>query len=152
MKKLIFSFALVLILASLNVNAQDADKVKGYWLTEEGTSQIYIYKATNGSYYGKIVWLEEPNEFGAPKKDKDNPDEKLKERPLLDLILLHSFEYNEKDKEWEDGTIYDAKSGKTYDCYMWFEDGNEKELKIKGYLLGMKFIGRETTWLREAKR
>ena len=149
MKKLIFSFALIFIAASLNLKAQDADKVKGYWLTDEGTSQIYIFKAKNGSYYGKIVWLDEPNEFGAPKKDKENPDDKLKDRPLLDLLLLTSFEYDAKDEEWVEGVIYDAKSGKTYDCYMWFEDGNEKELKIKGFLMGMRFIGKETTWTRE---
>lgn len=151
MKKLLAGFVLIVIASTFLMQAQDAaDKVKGYWLTEEGTSQIYIYKAKNGNYYGKICWLDEPNEFGAPKKDKENPDEKLRDRPLMDLLLLTSFEYDKHKKEWKNGSIYDAKSGKTYDCYMWFENGNEQELKIKGFLMGMRFIGRETTWKREA--
>lgn len=147
MKKLLFGFAFI-FMASL-VYSQDADKVKGYWLTEKGTSQVWIYKAKNGNYYGKLVWLEEPHENGAPKKDKENPDEKLKERPLLDLLLLRSFEFDSKDEEWENGTIYDPESGKTYDCYMWFENGDYEVLKIKGYVMGMRFMGRETTWRRE---
>ena len=151
MKKLLFILSLVLVTAS--VYCQSSDKIKGYWLTEKGTSQVQIYKATNGKYYGKIVWLEEPNENGAPKKDKENPDEKLKNRPLLELLLLKSFQFDNDDNEWESGTIYDPESGKTYDCYMWFEDGNHNQLKIKGFVLGMRFIGRETTWMREpAKR
>lgn len=148
MKKLLLSLALFIF--TLTVFAQKADEVRGYWLTEEGTSQIYIYKATDGKYYGKICWLDEPNEFGAPKKDKENPDEKLKERPLLDLLMLKSFEFNDKDKEWKNGSIYDPKSGKTYDCYMWFEDGDFDNLKIKGFVMGMRFMGKETNWKREA--
>lgn len=151
MKKLLFTFAFIM-LANMAF-CQNADKVKGYWITEKGTSQVWIYKAKNGDYYGKIVWLEEPNEDGAPKKDKENPDDDLKDRPLLDLLLLRGFEYDNDDMEWENGTIYDPESGKTYDCYMWFEDGDYNNLKIKGFVMGMRFIGRETTWRREpAKR
>jgi uncharacterized protein (DUF2147 family) len=150
MKKLLFLLAFVLL--GLNAYSQDADKVRGYWLTEKGTSQIWIYRAKNGDYYGKIVWLEEPNENGAPKKDKENPDEKLRDKTLLDLLILKGFEFDEKDKEWENGTIYDPENGKTYDCYMWFEDGNYNELKIKGFVMGMRFMGRETTWTRESSK
>jgi uncharacterized protein (DUF2147 family) len=150
MKKLLLS--LTILFFTLAIFAQDADKVRGYWLTEEGTSQIYIYKATDGKYYGKICWLDEPNEFGAPKKDKENPDDKLKERPLLDLLMLRSFEFNDNDKEWRNGSIYDPKSGKTYDCYMWFEGNDFENLKIKGFVMGMRFLGRETSWKREADK
>lgn len=147
MKKLLFILTLSFFLSA--AYSQDADKIKGHWLTEKGTSQIYIYKATNGKYFGKIDWIEEPNEFGAPKKDKENPDEKLKNRPLLGLLLLNNFEYDSKDKEWENGTIYDPDNGKTYDCYMWFENGDYNTLKIKGFVMGMRFLGRETTWKSE---
>ncbi|MCK4919643.1 MAG: DUF2147 domain-containing protein [Bacteroidales bacterium] len=152
MKKLIFSFALVLIITSLNVNAQDADKIKGYWLTEEGKAQIYVYKAKNGSYYGKISWLRDPNEFGAPKKDKDNPDESLRERPLMDLLILRSIEYDAKKNEWNGGTIYNSKGGKTYDAYLWFEEGNNDVLQMKGHIPGIRFLGKESSWTREEKR
>ncbi len=147
MKKLLFTLSFFFLFVTLY--SQSADKVRGYWLTEKGSSQVWIYKAKNGKYYGKLVWLEEPYENGAPKKDKENPDEDLRDRPLLELLLLKGFEYNSKEKEWENGTIYDPESGKTYDAFMWFENGDYGTLKIKGYVMGMRFMGRETAWTRE---
>ncbi|MBN2214986.1 MAG: DUF2147 domain-containing protein [Bacteroidales bacterium] len=144
MKKLMLLLVLAL-LAKVNVNAQ-SDDVIGIWLTYEEKSQIRIFKATNGKYYGKIAWLkEDPQE-----KDSNNPDLSLRDRPLMELIILNGFSYNEDKNQWEGGTIYDPKNGKTYDCYMWFEEDKQK-LQIKGYVLGMKFIGRTTTWKREEK-
>ncbi len=149
MKKLIF-FLAFLFLASAFLFAQ-ADKVVGFWLTEEGTSQVEIYKGTDGKYYGKITWLEEPNEDGKPKIDDENPDPKLQKRPIMGLTLLQGFIYDKKDNEWADGTIYDPKSGKTYDCYMWFEE-DDSVLRIKGFVMGMRFIGRTSAWKRENDR
>ncbi len=147
MKRLLTLFIAVLILSlSSNLMAQ-ADKVVGTWLTQEGKSKVRIYKAKNGKYYGKIVWLKEPLENGKPKVDKDNPDDALKSRPLLELLLLKSFEYDEDDKEWADGKIYDPKEGKTYSCYMWFEDNNFKKLHVKGFI-GFALIGREVEWTK----
>ncbi|MBN2349547.1 MAG: DUF2147 domain-containing protein [Bacteroidales bacterium] len=145
MKKLFFFFGLFLF-TGLHVFSQ-SDKVLGYWLTEKGTSQIKIFKATNGKYYGEVSWLKEDPE----KKDIHNPDEKLRDVKLLGLRILKSFNYEESKKQWNEGTIYDPDNGKTYDCYMWFED-DINVLKIKGYVLGMKFLGRETTWTREDPR
>jgi len=150
MKKLL----IITVLATFTLAgfSQDASKVTGHWLTEKGTSQIYVYKASNGKYYGRISWLSEPNLNGAPKKDTNNPDPSLQNKPLLKLIILKGFEYNPDDQDWEGGTIYDPDNGKTYDAYMWFEDGNYNILKLKGYVLGMRFLGRETTWKREPAR
>jgi len=106
----------ILVIAIPQTFAQ-ADRVVGYWLTGEGDSQVRIFKATNGKYYGQ----------------------------------LSSFEYDAKDKEWQNGSIYDPKSGKTYDCYMWFEGNNYNTLYIKGFVMGIRFLGRETQWTKEAK-
>jgi uncharacterized protein (DUF2147 family) len=150
MKKLFLLLALTLI-GTAWLSAQ-ADKVVGFWLTGEGTSQVQIYKGSDGKYYGKISWLEEPNEDGKPKVDSENPDPALKNRPILGLPLLQGFEYDKKDKEWKNGSIYDPDNGKTYDCYMWFEDGDHSTLQIKGFVMGMRFLGRTTAWKRENDR
>jgi len=132
-----------------NLVAQEADKIEGYWLTQDGDSQVKIFKAKNGKYYGDIRWLEEPNEDdGTPKLDKNNQNEELKDRPILGLQILKSFEYDQDDKEWVDGTIYDPKNGKTYSCYMWFEDNDYKTLHVKGFI-GVSLLGREVEWTRE---
>ncbi|MFW5707377.1 MAG: DUF2147 domain-containing protein [Bacteroidota bacterium] len=139
--------AAMLLMASFQLKAQ-ADKVVGIWLTEKKNSQVEIYKTPQGTYEGKLVWLKEPLEDdGTPKKDKENPEPALRSKPLKGLIMLEGFTYDRDSKEWTDGTIYDPESGSTYTAYMWFDDNNT--LKIKGYVMGMRFLGRSTTWTRE---
>lgn len=142
MKKLMVLLSLI-IFARFAGYAQ-SDDVAGIWITDEDKSQVRIFKATNGKFYGKIEWLKEDKD----KKDIENPDVSLRDQPLLGLTILKGFSYNSVKKQWSGGTIYDPKNGKTYDCYMWFDEDTQK-LQIKGYVLGMKFIGRETTWKRE---
>ncbi len=137
---------------TLSLYSQNDDQINGYWLTEKGTSQVHVYKARNGDYYGRIEWLSVPNENGGPKKDNKNPDLSLREKPLMNLIILKGFHYNPEENTWEDGTIYDPESGKTYDAYMWFENEDFNLLKLKGYVLGMRFLGRETFWRKEEPR
>jgi uncharacterized protein (DUF2147 family) len=150
MKKVFLFFAFLLFTVFL-VAAQ-ADRVLGFWLTEEKDAQVEITKRSNGKYYGTIIWLDEPFEDdGSPKVDDENPDTKLQNRPILGLQLLKDFVFDREDEEWEDGTIYDPDSGNTYDCYMWFED-EPNVLYIKGYVLGMKFIGRRTHWVKESTK
>ena len=143
---LIISFFILELL-----NAQDPNKIVGFWLTQEGDSQVKIFKATNGKYYGKIVWLDEPFEDdGSPKVDDENPDEKLQSRPIMNLLLLKSFKYDEKNDEWNDGTIYDPKTGNTYKCYIWFEE-DPNILHVKGYI-GVSVLGRKVEWTKESKQ
>ncbi|MBW6480455.1 MAG: DUF2147 domain-containing protein [Bacteroidales bacterium] len=144
--KIIFTFLLIAFFA---VNAySQADRVVGIWLTEKKTSQVEIYKNSAGKYEGKLVWLDEPlDENGRPKTDKDNPEPSLRSRPLKGIKLLKDFDWDAKAKEWKNGTIYDPENGKTYDAYMWLDDNNT--LKIKGFVMGMRFMGRSTAWTRE---
>jgi uncharacterized protein (DUF2147 family) len=140
---------LFMVFGALQLQAQ-ADRVVGFWLTEKKTSQVEIFKSPSGTYEGKLVWLDEPNdENGQVKKDKDNPNAALRSRPLKGVLLLKDFKYDASSKEWKGGTIYDPENGKTYDAFMWFDDNNT--LKIKGFVLGMRFMGRSTTWSREAQ-
>jgi len=142
----------VFLLASFSLSAQ-ADRIVGFWLSEDEDAQIKIFKATNGKYYGKIVWLDEPLEDDGvtPKVDDENPDVSLQDRPIMGLQLLNAFQYDSKDKEWEGGTIYDPDNGKTYSCYMWFDEDPNK-LNIKGFVMGMRFVGRRTIWTKETKQ
>lgn len=78
-----------------------------------------------------------------PKQIKIIPTLKLRSRPDLGLELLKGFTY-EGDNLYDDGTIYDPKSGKTYSCKMTIE-GNS--LKIRGYI-GISLFGRTETWTK----
>jgi uncharacterized protein (DUF2147 family) len=125
-----------------------ADDVLGVWLNEDKDAHIQIYKEGD-KYFGKIIWLKEPidPDTGKPKVDDKNDDPKLQNRPIMGLLLLKDFVFD-GDDEWEDGEIYDPKSGNTYSCYMEFEDEDNKDLlKIRGYI-GFSLLGRTTYWTR----
>ncbi|NOX48463.1 MAG: DUF2147 domain-containing protein [Chlorobi bacterium] len=132
---------------SMQLMAQDykADDLLGTWLNEDKDGHVKIYKE-NGKYYGKLIWLKNPidDETGKAKLDKHNDDEELQKRPLQDLMLLTDFVYDE-DGEWDDGEIYDPKSGNTYSCYIKMESMDK--IKVRGYI-GISLIGRTTYWTR----
>lgn len=144
MKKLTILFFLAIY--TLTGFAQEADKILGIWWNEEKTSKIEV-KKEDGKYIGTIVYMiPEKYENGAPPLDDENPDEALRSRSIVGIQILNGFEYNDKDKEWKDGTIYDPKSGKTYDCYGWLE--NDELLKLKGFVAGIRWIGKSSEWYK----
>jgi len=142
MKKNLF-VSIVLAFSTCFLYGQ-ADKLVGIYLTAEKGSQVRIFKATDGKYYGKVEWIEEEPD----KLDVNNPDESLRTKKVWGLMILKGFTYNEAKKRWDGGTVYDPDNGKTYDAFMWF-DGDNINLHLKGYVMGMKFVGRESLWTRE---
>lgn len=134
---------LLLCMIMTTVAFAQKDRVEGLWYNNEKSAKIQIYKAVDGKFYGKIVWLKEPNKNGKPKVDENNPKDSQKNTPLLGLLVLRGFNKDDDDT-YEDGTIYDPKNGKTYDCKITYK-GNE--LAIRGYI-GISLIGRTTTWTR----
>ena len=141
MKKYLLSFALLVFLQHLAF-AQNMSPV-GTWMNDEKKAKFEIFKCGE-KLCGKITWLKEPNRDGKPKTDINNPDAKLKTRPTLGMVFMKDFEYDEANK-WDDGTIYDPESGKTYSCYM--KMINKDRMEVKGYI-GISLIGRSQNWVR----
>ena len=156
MKILLTAALLVISMTFVNsVKAQGKpDKIVGYYLTyddETGAekSQVQIFKSTNGKYYGKIVWLKEPNKNGKPKVDDKNPEVKLQNRPVMNLEILKGFSFDKSNEEWNDGSIYNPASGKTYSCYINFESANK--IKIRGFIgASWMGLGKTAYWTKEA--
>ncbi|MDX5428266.1 MAG: DUF2147 domain-containing protein [Bacteroidota bacterium] len=125
---------------------QSGDDILGTWLNEKKDSKIEVYKK-DGAYYGRIIWLKNNvNDDGtSPKVDRNNPDEKLQKRTIVGTIILQDLEWDKEDKEWNEGEIYDPRSGNTYSCFAKLESQNS--LYLKGYI-GFSLIGRSTTWTR----
>ncbi len=139
-----FAFALLLT-AARPLENYTADSIVGDWYTDKKESVVRIEKR-NGKYYGKLVWIQEPNdEKGQPKVDSHNPDAKLRNQTILGLTIIRDLEYDE-DNEWEDGSIYDPRSGKTYSCEAELDGLNT--LELRGYL-GISLIGKTTVWTRK---
>lgn len=137
--------ALILLAMCLPVFALDADAIVGTWYNGEKSSKIQVFKTTAGNYAGKIVWLKEPNDAkGVAKLDAKNPDKKLRDRALMNLVILTGLESKGKNA-YEGGKIYDPKSGNTYKCKGELTDANT--LKLRGFI-GVSLIGRTDTWTR----
>lgn len=135
---------IAIMLCTLPVFSQNKDAVLGKWLNANGQGQILIYKRGD-QYFGKVVWLRNPrDEAGKPKSDIKNPDERLKGRPLLGAEILKDFEYS-GEGVWDEGSIYDPKTGKTYSCKMSMESSDK--LDIRGFV-GISLLGRTETWTR----
>ena len=147
MKKL-FAYLVVvagLVLCASNLYAVSPDAALGKWYTskEKDAAQITIYKCGD-KYCGKISWTKD-----AESLDKENEDEAKRGRKLLGLDMVFDFTFDADDNQWEDGFIYNPNDGKTYDCKMWLEEGDENILQVKG-TVGPKWlgIGKTTTWYR----
>ena len=149
MKKVtvLFLFLTGILMTAAPARGQSVSKddILGFWLNEEKDAKIEITDI-NGKYFGKVVWLKEPNEDdGRPKVDDQNPEPSLQNRPIIGLELLKNFVFDED--EWNSGTIYDPDNGKTYKCTI--KKGSDTLLNIRGYI-GKEWmgLGRTTEWTR----
>lgn len=143
---LFLSMLVGLLFASTTVMAQDeGDRLVGVWEPSNGKARVKIDKI-GSKYFGRIVWLKEPNDpdTGEPKTDKNNPDPTLRDAPLRGYRMLKDFVYD-GDDEWSGGTIYDPENGNTYDCVITMTD--ENTLDIRGYI-GISAFGRTDVWKR----
>ncbi len=149
MKKQFLLLTIILLFGSAAI--AQSGRVLGYWLTEDNDSQVEVFQKDDNKYYGRIVWLDEPlEEDGKPKVDDKNPDKAMHDTPIMGLEILKGFAYDASKNEWSGGTIYDPKNGRTYTAFMRL-DGNNR-LAIRGYVMGMRFLGRTTEWTREVTK
>ena len=121
--------------------------ISGLYLTVDGGAQVRVAQAPDGTYTGKIVWLRTDKN----RLDKNNPDPARKGDRVLGLVMLRGFRANDGAKRWEGGTIYDPKNGKTYDGFIWRDPDKPGVLFLKGYVFGITWLGRSTTWTVETK-
>lgn len=116
--------------------AQNPDAICGIYhsvdpFSKEG-SQCKIYKAENGTYEAKVVWVENP-----------------KKKNQLGLVFMTGLTYNEADKEYQNGKLkYPGKKG-TYKTFIRLVNNNNT-MKMRGYL-GVSLFGMTVDWTRESK-
>lgn len=136
MKALVIQMGVLAIF--FQVNAQDS--IKGVWLAGDGKSKVEIKEKDSLTYYGKIVWLEQPTDSrGKPLRDKQNPDKSLRDRTILEMIILEDLKYD--SGRWY-GTIYTPKYGRTMDVniYSKIEDELTLEISYRGFKKEQKWI------------
>jgi len=134
-----------LLLLSLASFAQ-SDAILGDWYNQEKDAVIKITSADDNTFQGQIVWMLNPNdENGNPKVDNLNPDESLQSRPRMGMVMMYGFTYD-SGNVWDDGEIYDPKSGNTYSGTITLS--SENSLDLRGYV-GIPLFGRTSNWTRK---
>ena len=136
---------LVLSFVALLAFSQTNADIAGEWYNAEKDAVITLFEE-NETVSGKITWMEFPNDDnGNPKTDPLNPNEKLKSRARMGMVMMTGFTFI-KDKIWDNGELYDPKKGKTYSGMMTLKDNNT--IDLRGYI-GFSFLGRSSTWTRK---
>jgi uncharacterized protein (DUF2147 family) len=120
----------------------DAASPIGLWKGADATFEMF---ESEGRLSAKIVALSEPmTAEGKEKTDIYNPDPTKRNHPIIGLIFISGFT-KKSDSHWENGTIYDPKSGKTYSCFMDLKEPDK--IKVRGFI-GITQIGRNYIWTR----
>jgi uncharacterized protein (DUF2147 family) len=121
------------------VHGTDPASPIGLWKGQDGTFEMFD---SEGKLSARIVALNEPKTAeGKEKTDIYNPDPKKRSHPIVGLIFISGF----TNTRWENGTVYDPKSGKTYSCFMELQ-GPDK-IKVRGFI-GIALMGRNYFWTR----
>lgn len=142
MNKKIISLICMLIF-TLSVFSQ-VDKIVGRWKTiddKDGSTKsvVFIFKATNGKYYGKVEKL-----FKNPDKKCTECEGTNKDKPVLGMMVVNGMV--EKDGALTGGTILDPNNGKVYKCNMTY-DAETGKLNVRGSLDKSGWIGRTQVWV-----
>src|SRR5688500_9344236 len=123
------SLLLAVAVTAMAFPAHAADPVEGEWLVQSGSAKVRIGPCAGRAdrMCGLIFWVRDPKEAAA--KDANNPDPKLRTRPIMGLPLIRDFKAAGPGR-WTGGKIYDPNNGKTYDSKLSLNrDGT---LKVEG--------------------
>ena len=135
----------IILFTYILVNSYQTNQIEGVWITQDDEtgkkkSEVLLYK-NEGKLYGKILSLLLEEDKG---KLCVNCKGENKNLAIEGMVIVEGLELN--GKTWEEGTILDPKSGKTYSCYITFE--NDNTLKVRGYI-GFSLLGRTQKWIRK---
>ena len=116
-----------------------APSVQGLWRTDDGKGIVRI--APCGAFLcGTIARVVDAG-AGVPKRDSNNPDPRLRGRPIVGLPILTGF--RRSGDSWTGGRAYDPKSGRSYRSTLRLApDGS---LKVTGCVL---FVCQSKRWTR----
>ncbi len=122
----ILQLIFILQFAPLTLSGQN--QIVGKWLSPKRDAIVEIYELS-GKFYGKIIWIKNTENNNYPV-DSNNPETKLRTRPLIGSIVVRNLTY--KENEWVEGSLYNPTTGKTYQCKLELPELNT--LKITCFL------------------
>jgi len=142
-----FKFLLLFFFTGVSaINSPNPNLLCGKWMSAEKNLEVLVYK-DGDIFKAKVIWFKNEDNSKAMEEwtDKHNPDPVLRDRKLIGMDILKNMIYEPKSNSWENGKIYEAKSGKEWDASAKIDD--KGELKVTGYW-HLKFIGKTMTFVR----
>jgi len=144
-KYLIILFGLVLHMQVGSAQQQGGDRICGKWMAAENNLTVLVYKSGD-HFKAKIIWFkDDPGKPMDEWRDAHNPDASLRSRKLLGMEVLNDLKYDAGDDAWNDGTVYDAQHGHTWDASAYID--KKGLLRVRGYW-HLKIFGRTMTFKR----
>lgn len=134
--KLVIACAIFLF----NCPLLSADPIAGKWMKSTGDVMIDV-KVENGNLSGTLLYWK--SETGRTV-DSNNPDKRLRTRPLKGIPVLWGVV--KKGNKWEGGQIYNASDGKSYRVKL--TPVSKDEIELRAYV-GAKLFGKTTKWKRK---
>jgi uncharacterized protein (DUF2147 family) len=147
MKYLILSF--LFISTVFNVKAQPiADSIIGRWMCTQNNFEVEIFR-TGNEFKAKIIWFDDSDDKSRPMNERldiKNSNKAMRSHKILGMEVMHGLFYNAKKEVWEDGKIYDATSGRTWNANVRLEK-KDGQLKVRGYW-HFQFLGQNLYFYR----
>lgn len=140
------------LLAATTVFPWPVQALDGLWLTQNGRGIVAFRSCAetggdDAAVCGHMEWVAEPHDAeGALKRDANNPDTELRNRPLCALHLIGDLVQSANGR-WENGWVYNPRDGERYGVRI--DVTSETELKMRGFL-GIALFGKTQTWTRVA--
>ena len=143
------TITLLLSFVGLLAFSQTNADLVGEWYNDKEDVVITIFEV-NQTISAKFTWIKSPNDKnGNPKTDLLNPDESLRDRSRIGMLMMYDLTYI-AGNIWDNGSLYIPKNGKIYSGMIRLK--NENTLNIRGYI-GFSFFERySSTWTRVLDR
>jgi len=142
MKRSILTIVMLLLCMACFAQKLPADQILGTWQCSD--YKIEVFKS-GSNYCAKLLWSK--NMFEADgktsRKDSNNPDAKLKDRPVQGLTHITALVF--RDGEYVDGKLYSVQDGNTYSLKGKLNSVND--LETRGYK-GVPMLGKSFKWKR----
>lgn len=130
-------------ITALGSTAQAKENVTGRWLTDDGSGVVEVAPC-GATLCGRLISVLDPK---APAHDINNPDPRLRRRPLLGIAVLTGLV--KAGGNWSGGRAYDPKAGRSYRARIRAADGG---LDVTGCLFVICRTRHWTRYVEEARR
>ncbi|MXV14561.1 DUF2147 domain-containing protein [Hufsiella ginkgonis] len=123
------------------------DRILGKWISAQKNVIVEVYRKNN-DFKAKIVWFDDSDDPSRPmnvRLDHRNPDPVLQKRRVIGSEVLRGLAYNPQKDCWENGFIYDAKSGREWNSAVSLS--GDDVLSVRGYW-HVKLLGKTLTFKR----